>query len=172
MKTPSATIKLLDGSDRIVAFDFGLLEQIETRVGKSVTAIAVELSEPLQAAKGDTEEGKQKIAAAVRLGPAVRFVAACLGVTTEELGKLIPMRGFLGHYLDLFNPFISAVNALVSDEAEPDASPSDPQPGSGPGLLSNSDSAGASSSGSGPASSPNSDTPGSTGSGGSTTAPG
>lgn len=134
---PTVAVKLGD-KDQAVVFDFDRLLAIEAATTKTIPALLGEfagwcsLEIPKDADAGTVARiNAQNVAAARRFNVtvAMRFVAACLGTTLEELVKRLPLgmlKPLWGQLLDGLVLAARQLNGLAPPEGTPESPPAAP----------------------------------------------
>jgi len=161
MQAPVVCVRIAE-TDHPVTFNLGRLIAIESALDVGLIDLARRLSAYMPATKDGAidKASVESVTAASRLGFMARFIAACLDITTDQLGE----RAAIGALWDLFYRlalgFMAAVMDLQGRDAEDAAGKAaaaqaaGTAEGSGPGPGSSSASAAPSSTPSCPPSSP------------------
>lgn len=133
MKSPTVTVSL-SGKDTTVTFDISRLMAIEEITEAKTYELVSEFSEYFAFGTKKKPPTKEQLVAAAKkfsVRKAFAFVAACLGLSHEELNRSLPLSELQGVFLSLAGGLASAVRQLngVSEEvAEEPETESDENP--------------------------------------------
>lgn len=134
MPTPTAAPSVTLDLDpvRLVVFDYGLLEGLEDRLGKTVNAIAFDDFGAMAVADKASPSAVMEAMRRVSVKFVVSFVAACLGCDRAAVGTIVPPEKMSAVFNALAAAFFEAIRQFNGMAVENPQTPAEPNPQASP----------------------------------------